>query len=154
MSKVLDSGDNRYQLVKMIASGGFGEVWRAEDLREKRAVALKLFHLEKAGKGYLDLFKREFELLSELGHSHVARVYDFGFLPKQERYYFTSEFCEGKSLLEAIEGKPVAYFEECLVQILSALDYVHSQGIVHFDIKPENIIVEDKAGQPNVKLVD
>jgi serine/threonine protein kinase len=56
--------------------------------------------------------------------------------------------------IEAAEGKPFAYVEEMLVQCLSALDYVHSQGIVHFDIKSENILVSEEEGHPHIKILD
>jgi len=143
-----------YELLDKIGAGAFGEVWKARDTKRNIEIAIKCLRLDRAQGDFVDFFKREFELLSELRHTYLAQVYDFGYWPEKEQYYFTTEFCRGTSLLKAVEGKGVAYFEEAFVQILAALDCIHSQGIVHFDIKPENVLVADDNGRPHVKLVD
>src|SRR6185436_3568663 len=89
----------------------------------------------------------------EIRHVHLARVFDFGFDSERNLYYFTQEYCPGVSMKQAVKEHPEA-FEEILVQVLSALDYIHSQGIIHFDVKPDNIIVEFKDEEPRAKLVD
>lgn len=144
----------KFEYIKKLGEGGFGEVWLADDPRRGEKVAVKFLHLKLCDQSNIDVFKREFEILSELKQVHLARVFDFGFSPENEQYFLSTEFCPGKPLLEAIEGKSLRYFEEILVQILSALECIHSQGVIHFDIKPENVLVEDLDGHPNVKLVD
>lgn len=144
----------KFEYIKKLGEGGFGEVWLADDPRRGEKVAVKFLHLKHCDQSNIEVFKREFEILAELKQVHLARVFDFGFSSDNEQYFLSTEFCPGKPLLEAIAGKPVSYYEEILVQILSALECIHSQGIIHFDIKPENVLVEDIEGHPNVKLVD
>jgi serine/threonine protein kinase/tetratricopeptide (TPR) repeat protein len=144
----------KYEFLEKLGEGSFGEVWLAKDPKIGEKVALKYLHLDKTSEDYLELFKREFEILCEIRHTHLARVFDFGFSPKMDQYFFTSEFCPGKEFIESAEGKPYEYVEEMLVQILTALDYVHSQGIIHFDIKSENILVSEKDDRPHVKILD
>ncbi len=143
-----------WQRHRRIGAGAFGEVWLVEDPLRKQPVALKFLKLEHSTPEELELFKREFALLSELRHTHLAQVYNFGYSEKEEQYYFTSEFCPGSPLLEALENQSVSYFEQVLVQILTALDYVHGNGTIHFDIKSDNILVDDREGTPAVKILD
>lgn len=144
----------KFEYIKKLGEGGFGEVWLASDPARCTKVAVKLLHLRHSDEANIEVFKREFEILAELKQVHLARVFDFGFSPENEQYFLSTEFCPGQKLLDAIEGKPVEYFEEILVQILSALECIHSQGVIHFDIKPENVLVETSDDRPNVKLVD
>jgi tetratricopeptide (TPR) repeat protein len=144
----------KFEYIKKLGEGGFGEVWLASDSARKTKVAVKLLHLRHSDEANIEVFKREFEILAELKQVHLARVFDFGFSPENEQYFLSTEFCPGKKLLDAIQGQAVEYFEEILVQILSALECIHSQGVIHFDIKPDNVLVETTDGRPNVKLVD
>lgn len=145
----------KFEYIKKLGEGGFGEVWLASDAVRHTMVAVKLLHLRHSDEANIEVFKREFEILAELKQVHLARVFDFGFSPENEQYFLSTEFCPGKKLLDSIEGESVEYFEEILVQILSALECIHSQGVIHFDIKPDNVLVETTAeGRPNVKLVD
>jgi len=149
-----NSAIERFEFVRKLGQGSFGAVWLAQDSGRGEKVAVKFLNVNRSTPGDVEAFKREFEILSELKQVHLARMFDFGFSPEKEQYFLTTEFCPGKKLLEALDGKPPAYFEEILVQLLAALECIHSQGIIHFDIKPENILVEDKDGRPDVKLVD
>ncbi|MDO8643752.1 MAG: serine/threonine-protein kinase, partial [bacterium] len=142
-----------YQLTKKLGAGSFGEVWLAEN-QQKEQFALKFLKINPSQKLYVDLFKHEFQILCELRHAHLARVFDFGLSPDGQQYYFTQELCPGKNFLEAVQDKPLDYFEKALVQILSALDYVHGMGIVHFDIKADNILVQEREEGPFVKILD
>jgi len=145
---------SNYEFLEKLGEGSFGEVWLAYDKRLGEKVALKYLHLEKTSEDYLELFKREFEILSEIRHTNLARVFDFAYSQDKDQYFFTSEYCPGVEFLEAARDKPLEYVEEMVVQILAALDYVHSQGIIHFDIKSENILVADEKGHPHVKILD
>lgn len=145
------------ELREKIGEGSFGEVWLAQDLSRNEKVAIKFLRFDRKTKNFAEaivLFKREFELLGELRHLHLARVIDFGFDSDREQYFFSEEFCPGKTLREALRGKSLDYFEEILVQVLSALDYIHSQGVIHLDIKPENILIEEREDRPFAKLMD
>jgi len=146
-----------FEIEAKIGSGSFGEVYLAKDSRLQRQVAVKFMRLDPASPHFADavgLFKREFELLRELKHPHLACVHDFGFDEEKKQYFFSAEFCPGKELFDAFRGQPLEFFEDVLAQILSALDYIHSQGVIHSDIKPENIMVEIRGGAPFAKLMD
>lgn len=143
-----------YHLIEKIGSGQFGEVWRARDPEREEEVALKILSATGLDGRVVSRFKDEFEILTTLHHPHLAPVYHFGLLPDAGRYFFTSEFCRGRHFFPSVEGRPVSYFEELFVQLLSALDYIHSQGIVHSDIKSQNILVEERDRRPCLKLVD
>lgn len=142
-----------YTLTEKLGSGAFGEVWLAKDSSGKK-IALKFLSIYLDQKLHVDLFKQEFSLLSELRHQNLAQVFDFGISPKKDHYYFTQEYCPGKTLLEACDKKPLEFFESILVQVLAALDYIHSAGVVHFDIKADNILVTEKEGLPSAKILD
>ncbi|HKY63205.1 MAG TPA: protein kinase [bacterium] len=146
----------KFNLLQKIGEGSFGEVWKAAPA-DGEEVALKYLRLDRNSPGFAAavlLFKREFELLCELKHAHLARVLDFGFDESRSQYYFASEYCEGLPISEASRGRPLSWFEDALVQILSALDCIHSQGVVHLDLKPENILVQCREGKPFAKIID
>lgn len=146
-----------FQAEEKLAQGGFGEVWKGVNLSGER-IAIKFLKIDRAGPSFLELFKREFALLSEIRHVHLARVFDFGFDSGRNLYFFTQEFCPGVPLQQAapeLLKDGFGEIEEILVQVLSALDYIHSQGIIHSDVKPENILVgKDADGRSHARLVD
>lgn len=144
---------DNFKLIRPLGQGAFGEVMLAEDPK-KRPVALKFLKIEAGQEKFIEHFKQEFALLAELRHRHLARVFDFGLAPEGNRYFFTEELCQGKTFIEALAGKPVSFFEEALVQVLSALDYIHGMGVAHFDIKAENVLVAEENGKPEVKILD
>lgn len=142
-----------YRLIRSLGQGAYGEVWLASDTKH-RSIALKFLKADQGQKGVVERFKQEFALLTELRHRYLARVFDFGISPEGNRYFFTQEFCPGRNFILAHEDRPISFFEQALVQVLSALDYIHSMGVIHFDIKAENIIVGEEGGKPEVKLLD
>lgn len=142
-----------YQLIRKLGGGGFGEVWHAADA-SGRKIAVKFLNLSDENPTLTQLFKQEFSILSELRHKNLALVFDFGFSKKRNKYFFTQEYFEGKSFAKALNEKPISYFEQALVQILAALDYIHSQGVIHSDIKPDNILVLEEGSSPLIKLLD
>jgi len=103
----------------------------------------------------LENFKQEFSTLKKLNHPNILSIVDFGYEPHEKFYFFTTEYIEGKDILEATRGATPEEIEELFVQALRALSYLHSQGIYHFDIKPTNILVglNDK-GAKIVKIID
>ncbi|MFO1463582.1 MAG: protein kinase [bacterium] len=140
-----------------IGEGSFGEVYLAMDPALGRKVAVKFLRLDSSNPHFANavaLFKREFELLRELKHPHLAAVHDFGLDPQRNQYFFSAEYCPGKTLYQAFQGREIGFLEDVLAQVLSALDYIHSQGVIHSDIKPENIMIEEREGAPFAKLMD
>jgi tetratricopeptide (TPR) repeat protein len=132
-----------------------GQVLLVESQRQPEPVALKLLQSQLMTDARVEGFKREFALLSELHHPHLPRVYDFGLATSRNQYFFSTEFVEGQELYRALRQAPFEEVEHVLMQVLSALDFLHSIGLVHFDVKGENVLVEREAnGNWNAKLVD
>ena len=143
-----------YELRSLVGKGATGDVWLAIEQDTQKKVALKILRDEHFKPSLLAGLKAEFALLSKLKHAHLAQIFHFGFIPERRRHFIVAEYCSGQSFLEACSGKDTFYFEKALVQVLAALDCIHSQGIIHFDIKSQNILVSDKEGEPIVKVLD
>jgi tetratricopeptide (TPR) repeat protein len=142
--------NGRYRIEEVLGEGGMGIVYHVTDLlNPERPVALK--NISGLGKEAieLDLFKAEFRLMTELHHPNVAAVYDFEALAGTEDYFFTMELVSGTNILEATEGASWQKVVDLLVPLCRALSYVHSRGIIHFDIKPANVLV-NKSGVPKI----
>src|SRR3989338_4483137 len=148
----------RYEILESIGEGGFGRVFLVYDRKRKKKMALKTL-VPPADKPdlqeyFLHSFKSEFEILIHLKHPHLCTVYDYGFDKERNEYYFTEEWLDGKNLLEATHNLSYAECEVLFVQTCRAMEYIHSHGIVHFDIKPGNILVVEKNGQHEIKIID
>lgn len=155
MAKPLKKGQlihNRYRILSKIGEGGMGIVYKVEDrlIRNSDPLALKLISLDKlVDSEMINFFKHEFLLLTELKHPNLAKVYDFG--AYESDYFFTSEYIEGVELFEYTEDCSIDILYDLIVQVARALDYIHSHGYIHNDIKPSNIMVTSDA---QVKLID
>ncbi|HEV3421128.1 MAG TPA: tetratricopeptide repeat protein [Candidatus Acidoferrum sp.] len=138
----------RYEIVQMLGEGGMGAVYKAWDLELDRLVALKVIRPELAvHEEILQRFKQELILARKITQKNVIRIFDLGEADGVK--FITMEFIEGKDLTSLIKEKGRLTFEECadvVYQTCTALDAAHSEGVVHRDLKPQNIMVE-KSGR-------
>jgi tetratricopeptide (TPR) repeat protein len=135
---------DHYRIGARLGSGGMGEVFVAVDLHLERQVAIKLPSLESTGTQYKRRFLDEARAASRLDHPNIARVYDYGETP-EGRPYFVMELVKGPSLASILEaGPPPLERAVAIAQgVLGALAHAHSQGLVHRDIKPTNILLTE-----------
>ena len=140
----------RFELLEVVGHGGFGWVYRARDPQLDREVALKVPRVEAFGEEGEDRFLREARSAGQLRHPHVVPVYETGKVG--DTPYISSFFVVGKTLRQTIkDGHRFSPLEAAVLigKIASALHYAHSKGIVHRDVKPENVIL-DAQGEPQI----
>jgi hypothetical protein len=154
--KVGQTLEDRYLVIEEIGSGALGSVYRVKDLRLDREVALKLLHkqpLHEAGTGGLaERVAREARAVARLDHPNIAPVHDAGELDGVP--FLTMGLVRGRSLSEVLrDGGPMGVRRALALfrQVCAALDYAHRHGVIHCDVKPSNILLED--GE-RVRLVD
>jgi len=147
LSKVIAS---RYGIEKLLGEGAAGKVYLVKDRQEKgKRIALKL--LETPGARHLELMRHEFMILTKIRHPNIARVYDFGLDEESGFWFYTSEYIAGRNIIEACSRLDFADKSRLFAQVLRALQHVHSGGIIHYDVKPGNIIIDTEG---NARLID
>jgi tetratricopeptide (TPR) repeat protein/predicted Ser/Thr protein kinase len=135
---------DRYEILALLGEGGMGAVYKARDRELDRLVALKVIRPELAGhSSILQRFKQELILARKVTHRNVIRIFDLGLADGLR--FITMEFVEGRdlaSLLEEREKLPAEETVKILRQVCAALEVAHMEGVVHRDLKPQNIMVE------------
>ncbi|MGZ4152501.1 MAG: Stk1 family PASTA domain-containing Ser/Thr kinase, partial [Actinomycetota bacterium] len=135
--------DGRYHVLGKVAAGGMGEVYRAHDAVLEREVAIKVLHPSLAGDaGFVERFRREARSAAGLNHANIVHVHDWGAV--DGIYFMVMEYVRGQSLRDVLNAEGMlapAAAADVLVQVLAALDHAHRKGIVHRDVKPENIML-------------
>ena len=148
---------DRYRVVSRIGMGGMGAVYRAEHTMMRRDLAIKVLLPELGGKEeFARRFEREAESASRLAHPNIIAVTDFG-RTNEGALFLAMEFLAGESLSSVIKAGPLPRERALKIvrQMLRALEHAHAAGVVHRDLKPDNIMLVERDGQPDVvKILD
>ncbi len=144
----------RYRFQKKLGEGSSGKIYLAKDLQNSKFVALKITRGSSNNLTHLEIIKNEFQYLTQLHHPNLAQVFDFGMDAK--KFYFSSEWIEGNNIFQYCKKANLNVVFDLLVQVLRGLHYIHSQGVLHLDLKPSNILISqpEKTGKLSAKIID
>ena len=144
----------RFRLLRPIGEGGMGAIWRARDESGDRGVALKVVHAPRDSELHLR-FKREARIIRQISHPNVVGVIDAGELPGENLLFMAMELLHGSPLSNHLHGKPLPAVEilPVLIEVCKGLEAAHAVGVIHRDMKPENIFLAIVEGQGVVPKV-
>jgi serine/threonine protein kinase len=149
--------DGRYQIRNALGTGGWSSVYLADDMSLQRKVALKVLHASLAGdQNRADRFKQEAVTISSLVHPNIITVFDYGCTPEGQPY-LVMEYVNGETLDKLIEREgslSLSRSIDIMSQCCSALSAAHKAGIIHRDIKPQNILLSQTDEGDSVKILD
>src|SRR5438477_2821015 len=135
----------RYELEELVGKGGMSSVYRARDRLLERTVAIKILHEHYSrDEDYVERFRREARAAAQLSHPNIVTVIDRG--ESDGRQFIVFEYVEGENLKELVERRgplPVRRALELGIQIGTALAFAHENGLVHRDVKPQNVLLGD-----------
>src|SRR5262249_15237411 len=144
---------DRYELEELVGSGGMSSVFRAHDRLLDRKVALKVLHQQYSDDDeYVERFRREARSVAALSHPNIVTVIDRG--EHGGRQFIVFEYVEGENLKRLIQRRgqaPVATALELGMQIAQGLSFAHQQGLIHRDVKPQNVLLN---GDGRAKVTD
>ena len=148
--------DNKYRILSELGSGGFGCVYKAEQLDLSRTVAIKIMHAEDCSPENKARFLRESKILSGLANKHIVGIYSVGTLAEQFPY-MVMEYLEGKTLSDLLNKENTLSEKRMIsiaIQACDAMSCAHNAGIIHRDLKPQNIMLIDIPEPDSVKILD
>jgi serine/threonine protein kinase/Tfp pilus assembly protein PilF len=145
----LPSHFGQYEVLEKIATGGMGIVYKVLHPKLNLAYALKSIRVEEQEKEGIARFEREAQTIAKLKHSGIVNIIDFG--QENSRHYLVMEFVEGQTLAQTIESGELSIVEGVTIiqKALEALHYAHEQGVLHRDLKPDNLFIT-KEGLPKI----
>src|SRR5581483_6658978 len=149
--------DGRYRMEEVLGRGGMGVVYKATHVHIDMQVAVKVLNPELvSNQAAIERFRREAKATGRIHHPNAIQVTDFG-VTEDKTVYLVMELVDGKSLRDLIWEKK--HFEpqhavSIMAQVCAAVDAAHHCGIIHRDLKPDNILIKDKGGQEEVKVLD
>jgi eukaryotic-like serine/threonine-protein kinase len=145
--------DGRYRVLKRLGSGGMADVYCAEDQQLGRRVAVKLlYHRLAEDQQFVERFRREASSAAGLQHPSIVSIFDRG--EWDGTYYIAMEFVEGRTLKDVIRERgpaPPDAAVDVVLQILRAARFAHQRGVVHRDIKPQNVLIDEEG---RIKVAD
>jgi serine/threonine-protein kinase len=148
---------SKYKLLRLLGDGGMGSVYEAEHLRLGTHVAIKVLHSDLARRsGLIERFLQEARVSAQIRSPHVVHVTDVEATPDGIAY-LVMELLQGEPLSSVLKRErtlPVATAGAYTLQILEALEAAHSLGVIHRDLKPDNVFVTFEGGKPVIKLID
>ncbi len=142
----------RYKILRMIGGGGMANVYLAEDMILEREVAVKVLRMDfSMDDEFIKRFNREAQSATSLAHPNIVNVYDVG--EEENVYFIVMEYVEGLTLKQYIQQQPIPVEKtiHIMQQITSAIAHAHQHGIIHRDIKPQNILIDE---HDTVKITD
>ena len=145
--------DGRYEITELIGVGGMANVYRGRDIMENRVVAVKILKSEYSeNEEFVRRFRNESKAIAVLSHPNIVKIYDVGY--ENSMQYIVMEYIDGITLKEYIEQQGMLKWRDCVhftIQILRALQLAHDRGIVHRDIKPQNVML---LSDGSIKVMD
>lgn len=145
--------DGRYEIVELIGVGGMADVYKATDIMENRVVAVKILKSEFCENDeFVRRFRNESKAIAVLTHPNIVKIFDVGY--DNDMQYIVMEYIDGITLKEYIETQGLLKWRDCVhftIQILRALQLAHDRGIVHRDIKPQNVML---LSDGSIKVMD
>jgi tetratricopeptide (TPR) repeat protein len=148
-----------YRILRKLGQGGMGAVYEAQQENPRRVVALKMLRPGLVSNALLARFRHEAQVLGRLRHPGIAQIYEAGThrpVDGAAQPYFVMELVHGPALIEYAESKKLDVRRrlELIAKVCDAVQHAHQQGVIHRDLKPDNVLVDDSGGDAQPKILD